>query len=85
MNQFLAKLRERIISLRRSRGLSQKEVASLCEISLRKYQRIESSDACPRVDLIFRLSRLYGVNLIEFFSFEQLSSGSDRMSTDFDK
>ena len=40
--------REQLIEVRKSKGLTQTEVADLCNISLRTIQRIEAGKVTPR-------------------------------------
>ncbi len=64
--KFPVNLRE----LRKEKGLSQTEVAETLNISLRKYQRLESGEATPKLDEIYMFKQLFGVN------FEQLLNNS---------
>lgn len=46
-------IHQKIAALRRSRGCTQQEMARLCFLSFRTYQRIESGSSSPRLgDLV---------------------------------
>ena len=50
-------------TLRLERGLSQQDVASALNISLRQYQRYESDDASPSLELSEQIADLFEVSL----------------------
>ena len=58
---FAAKLRE----LRRSRGLSQKELAQRAQISVPYAGRLERAEAAPGIDLVGRLASALEVPIAE--------------------
>ena len=58
---FAARLRE----LRRSRGLSQQELARRAQISVPYAGRLERAEAAPGIDLVERLATALGVPIAE--------------------
>lgn len=55
------KLSEKIFALRRSRGLSQEELAEKLDVSRQAVSRWENGSALPDASNILRLSKLFGV------------------------
>ncbi|MBR6790191.1 MAG: helix-turn-helix transcriptional regulator [Oscillospiraceae bacterium] len=55
------KLSEKILSLRKSRGMSQEELAEKLDVSRQAVSRWENGSALPDAENILRLSRLFGV------------------------
>lgn len=53
--------------LRESLNLSQAEIAEKVGIGLRTYQRIESSETIPTIDIVFNLAAIFNVRLDEIF------------------
>lgn len=43
-------------------GMSQEDVARAVKISLRNYQRIESAEVSPRLDVLFRIIKVIGID-----------------------
>ncbi|WP_442267363.1 N-acetylmuramoyl-L-alanine amidase [Tenacibaculum sp. ZS6-P6] len=59
--------REKLIEVRTSRGLTQTEVANLCNISLRTIQRIESGTVTPRAYTIKQISEALGFDFFKVY------------------
>lgn len=57
-----------LIKIRKSKALTQTELADKCELSLRTIQRIESGDVKPRAFTIKRLSQVLDYNFLEKLS-----------------
>ena len=57
----------RLVELRKQKGLSQEELADKLGISRQAVSKWERAEAGPDVDNAIRLSRLYGVSLDELF------------------
>lgn len=53
--------------LRESLNLSQVDVAEQIGVGLRTYQRIESSETIPTIDIVFKLADIFHVRLDEIF------------------
>jgi len=66
MNQ--AEFGKKLTEIRKSKGLTQLELAEKCEVSLRTIQRIESGKVTPRSFTIKTLSAALEFNFIEEFS-----------------
>ncbi|MEL7006743.1 MAG: helix-turn-helix domain-containing protein, partial [Bacteroidota bacterium] len=58
-------LRLRLIELRKSKGLTQEELAERCNISVRTIQRIESGAVQPRANTVKIISQNLGVDLLD--------------------
>jgi transcriptional regulator with XRE-family HTH domain len=58
-------IREKIKNLRKAKGLSQKEVADLLNITQAAYNRIESSDTSITLDRFLQLCELFAVEKYE--------------------
>ena len=54
---------ERLVELRSSRGLSQKEVAGKFGVVTRAYQRYEYGEREPQLSTLIRIADFYGVSL----------------------
>ena len=54
---------ERLVYLRKEKGLSQNAVAKEIEVAPRAYQNYEYGTAEPRLSTIIRISEFYGVSL----------------------
>lgn len=54
---------QRLVALRKSRGLSQAQVARETEVAQRAYQNYEYDQAEPRLSTLIRLADFYGVSL----------------------
>ena len=57
----------RLVELRKSRGLSQDELASVIGVSRQAVSKWECAEACPDMDKAIALSRFYGITLDELF------------------
>jgi transcriptional regulator with XRE-family HTH domain len=51
---------ERLRELRRSRGMTQAELARLAEVSVTHLSELENADIAPGIDLVDRLARALG-------------------------
>lgn len=67
MDKFIIQLRYH----REDMGLSQCEMAEKLNIGLRSYQRYESAESIPSVDLLFKISQILDFNLRDFFAPEK--------------
>ena len=59
----MIKFSERIIELRKARNLSQSAVAQAANIVLRTYQRYESGERIPDIEVAIALADFFGVSL----------------------
>ena len=69
-----------IIMLRHYReaaGLSQSEVAERLNIGLRSYQRYESGESVPSIDLVFLMSKVLNFKLKEMFCPDEMVSSME--------
>ena len=58
----MPKLSERMLSLRKEKGILQKIIAMEINISLREYQRYEYGQREPTASTIVALAKFYGVS-----------------------
>ena len=54
---------ERVRELREERGLKQREMADICGVKVRSYQRYEHGDSYPEVPGLLFLADYFGVSL----------------------
>lgn len=59
---------------RQRAGLTQVEVAVKADIGIRTYQRLESAEALPSIEVLFTLSQILEFKFSEIFHFEQEKS-----------
>jgi len=62
---------ERLLELRKSRGLKQQEVADGASLSLRAYRYYESGEREPQLSALIRLADFYDVSLDELVGRER--------------
>jgi transcriptional regulator with XRE-family HTH domain len=60
---IVSEMASRITELRNRKGLTQKELAELCNVNIRTIQRIESGDVIPRKHTLKLLSAIFGYDL----------------------
>lgn len=53
----------RIKELRKSKGYTQEKMAELLGISTRGYQKYESLESVPRLEIVVKMAELYDVSL----------------------
>jgi len=56
---------EKLVEVRKAKGLTQDEVAKMCKITTRTIQRIESGDVMPRTFTIKTISEVLGFDFFE--------------------
>ncbi|NBI66800.1 XRE family transcriptional regulator [Pseudoflavonifractor sp. 60] len=59
----MANFSERVRALREARGLKQTEMAEICGVKVRSYQRYEHGDSYPEVPGLVFLADYFGVSL----------------------
>ncbi len=59
----MADFPERVRELRKERGLKQNEMAEVCGVKLRSYQRYEHGESYPEVPGLLFLADYFGVSL----------------------
>lgn len=74
----------RLIELRKSKGLSQEELAEKLGISRQAVSKWERADSSPDIDNIIMLSRLYGISVDELLCNEHATS-MDESELEFEK
>jgi serpin B len=57
--------REKLIEVRKARGLTQEDVAKMCKITVRTIQRLESGQVMPRAYTIKAISENLGISFFE--------------------
>ncbi len=68
-------LKEKLVTLRKKRGLSQLELAEMIKVSRQAVSRWESGSALPSTENLKVLSALYGVSVDYLLNEEKESSG----------
>ena len=56
-------MKERLRTLRKSRGLRQEKMAELCEIGLTTYRRYESGEREPTATVLWKMADVFGVSV----------------------
>ena len=56
----MSNLPERMLSLRKSRGLKQENAAELCGLSYMSYRRYETGEREPTVSSLWKIADFYG-------------------------
>ena len=59
----MSNLPERMLSLRKSRGLKQENAADLCGLSYMSYRRYETGEREPTASVLSRIADFYGVSI----------------------
>lgn len=68
-------LAAKLVELRQSKGLSQKDLADYLNISREAYSNYERATREPNLETICKLSKLYGVNVSELVNERTVLSG----------
>lgn len=68
MKAYIAAFAVQLRHHREASGLSQHDVAERLKIGHRTYQRIETGESSPSLDLIFQLAKVLNFNLDEIFA-----------------
>jgi len=74
-------VRLRIKELRKSRGLSQKQLAEKADINAKYLSRMERGTENPTLDMLIKLSRALEVEMWEMFDFGHVLSGKELKET----
>jgi putative transcriptional regulator len=67
-------MENRIRELRKSRNLSQEEVARLCDVSRQTINAIENNKYDPTLQLAFRLANILEIKVDELFIYHHINS-----------
>lgn len=68
-DEYKVLLGHRIQDLRRSRGLTQEQVAELLGMDSVSIGYIEQGRRVPKISTLYKLSEIYNVHMGEFFQF----------------
>ncbi|WP_281541352.1 helix-turn-helix domain-containing protein [Maribacter aestuarii] len=68
-NSYLKKLGKRIVVIRESKGIKQKELSDLLDMDDGSLRRIESGRTNPTTTTLLSLSKALGVEMSELFQF----------------
>ena len=74
MNEKQKKFTDRLRTERKSRNLTQEQVAEMLEISAKWFQRVESGKSKPGFDLICDLAAEFKIDFAKFSDKEEKSS-----------
>ena len=69
MNSIYKKFGDRVKSLRKSKELSQEELAELVKTDVRTIVAIEGGDRNPTLKTIYKISLAFKISLSELFNF----------------
>ena len=73
-------LGEKLRQLRKEKGLTQEELASLLYVSRTAVSKWESDKGCPNIDSLKQLSKLYGISVDSLLSGEELLTIAEKDS-----
>lgn len=59
----MATLAERLVQLKKEKGIKQKAIAEKAGLSLRGYQRYEKGEREPNASTLMRLADIFGVSI----------------------
>lgn len=68
-------LAAKLVELRQSKGLSQKDLADYLGVSREAYSNYERAIREPNLEIIFKLSKFYGINVSELVNERTVLSG----------
>ncbi len=68
--QYLKRIGERIVEIRKSRSMTQLDLAIKSGIEERSIQRMESGKANPTAKSLVRITKALDVSMREFFQFD---------------
>ncbi len=75
------KLSEKIVELRKSKGLTQEELASICQVSRQSISKWEADIALPEIDKLLTLADIFQVSLDVLLKDELTVSGIKEVHT----
>lgn len=73
-------LGEKLRQLRKEKGLTQEELASLLYVSRTAVSKWESDKGCPNIDSLKQLSKLYGISVDSLLSGDELLTIAEKDS-----
>lgn len=82
---FLDKVIVLLRHYREAAGMSQSEIADRLKIGLRSYQRYESGESVPSIDLIYLLSKVLKFEMKDFFAPEESELDGFKIYTGTDR
>ncbi|WP_282135749.1 helix-turn-helix domain-containing protein [Seonamhaeicola maritimus] len=68
-NKFIKKLGKRIVTIRKEKGISQKELSDILDMDDGSLRRIESGRTNPTTTTLFNIARALEVEIFELFKF----------------
>jgi putative transcriptional regulator len=69
--ELLISIGNRIRSLREEKGISQQDLAALCNFEKANMRRIEAGRTNPTIYTLHKISQALGINLSELVDFEE--------------
>lgn len=70
---------ERIKEIRKKRGMTQKDVATILQIDMRSFGRIEKGNRSPSLDTLEKIACALSVEIKDLFEFEHLPKKEQTM------
>jgi Predicted transcriptional regulators len=64
-------MNNRIVELRREKGMTQEELAALCEVTRQTIISLEGGRYNPSIFLAYKIARVFGRSIEEVFLFEE--------------
>ena len=69
------KISEKLIQLRRSKGISQEELAEKLDVSRQTLSKWETGESVPDIDKCMSISQIFGVSLDDLVNYESSETG----------
>ena len=70
MGNIAANINRNIIHLRRQKGMTQRDLATVLDVSCQAVSKWESGKCCPDIELLPTLARYFGVSMDELVGSE---------------
>lgn len=67
--QVVEKLGLQLKAIRKRKGMTQLQVADLCEIEESAYRRVENAGTSPTLKTLLAIARAFDVSLLDLFEF----------------
>lgn len=67
----MIKLKNRLEEIRREKGMTQEELASILEVSRQTIGSLENGRYNPSIILAFRIANFFGMSIEEIFIYEE--------------
>lgn len=70
-------IKNKVEQLRKEKGISQEELAHLCEVSRQTISSLENTKYAPSIFLAFKISKIFNKKIEEVFIYEEEKNEKD--------